>query len=185
MLIALNKPYGVLCQFTDSTGRATLADYVPVKDVYPCGRLDVDSEGLLLMTDDGALQHRLSDPRHQQWKTYLVQVENVIDERAMQKLRAGVLLKDGPTLAARTRSIAEPAWLWRRKPPIRFRAAIPTSWLELQIHEGRNRQVRRMTAAVGYPTLRLIRTAVGTYGLDGLAPGRWRELDAADTRPKA
>ena len=176
MLIALNKPYGVLCQFTDRDGRATLADYVGQKDVYAAGRLDRDSEGLLLLTDDGALAHRLTDPRHKQPKTYLVQVEGVIDAAALAALAQGVRLNDGPTRPARAEPAAEPAWLWPREPPVRYRKAIPTSWLTLTLREGRNRQVRRMTAAVGFPTLRLIRVRIGEYALDGLAPGQTRVL---------
>lgn len=174
MLIALNKPYGVLCQFTDDRGRATLADFVRQKDVYAAGRLDHDSEGLLLLTDDGRLAHRLTDPRHKQAKTYLAQVEGTLDEAALQALRRGVVLNDGPTLPAGAVSIAEPDWLWPRDPPVRFRKAIPTSWLSLTLREGRNRQVRRMTAAVGFPTLRLIRVRIGEYALDGLTPGETR-----------
>lgn len=156
MLIALNKPHGVLCQFTDDRGRSTLADFVQQKDVYPAGRLDHDSEGLLLLTDDGALAHRLTDPRHKQPKTYLAQVEGEVDEAALQALCRGVTLKDGPTRPAQAAFASEPDWLWPRDPPVRFRKAIPTSWLTLTLREGRNRQVRRMTAAVGFPTLRLI-----------------------------
>ncbi len=176
MLIALNKPYGVLCQFTDPQGRRTLADFVRQKDVYAAGRLDHDSEGLLLLTDEGCLAHRLTDPRHKQAKTYLAQVDGEIDEAAVQTLRRGVLLNDGPTLPAEAAIIAEPEWLWPRDPPVRFRKSIPTSWLSLTLREGRNRQVRRMTAAVGYPTLRLIRVRIGEHALDGLAPGETRVL---------
>jgi 23S rRNA pseudouridine2457 synthase len=176
MLIALNKPYGVLCQFTDPQGRRTLADFVRQKDVYAAGRLDHDSEGLLLLTDEGRLAHRLTDPRHKQAKTYLAQVDGEIDEAAVQTLRRGVLLNDGPTLPAEAAIIAEPEWLWPRDPPVRFRKSIPTSWLSLTLREGRNRQVRRMTAAVGYPTLRLIRVRIGEHALDGLAPGETRVL---------
>ena len=176
MLIALNKPYGVLCQFTDDRGRATLADFVGQKDVYAAGRLDHDSEGLLLLTDDGRLAHRLTDPRHKQAKTYLAQVDGAIDEAALQALRRGVMLNDGPTLSAEAAFAGEPDWLWPRDPPVRFRKAIPTNWLSLTLREGRNRQVRRMTAAVGFPTLRLIRVRIGDYALDGLAPGETRVL---------
>jgi 23S rRNA pseudouridine2457 synthase len=175
VLILLNKPFGVLCQFTDPDGRPTLADYVAVPRVYPAGRLDADSEGLLLLTDDGALQARLADPRHHVEKVYWVQVERVPDEDALARLRAGVVLKDGPTRPARVRAIEEPPGLWPREPPIRHRAAIPTAWLEIGLTEGRNRQVRRMTAAVGFPALRLIRVAVGPYALGGLRPGQWKE----------
>ena len=177
MLIALNKPYGVLCQFTDEAGRRTLADYVTQKGVYAAGRLDQDSEGLLLLTDDGALAHRLTDPKHKQPKTYLVQVDGTITDAAIAALRRGVVLKDGPTLPAAAEHAAEPDWLWPRDPPVRFRQAIPTSWLRLTLREGRNRQVRRMTAAVGFPTLRLIRERIGPHALDDLAPGEWRRLD--------
>ncbi len=174
-LVLFNKPYGVQTRFTDPAGRATLADYVPVTDVYPCGRLDADSEGLLVLTDDGRLQHRLSDPRHKQPKTYWAQVEGIPDDAAITRLARGVVLRDGPTAPAQARRMAAPA-LWDREPPIRVRAAIPTSWIELTIHEGRNRQVRRMTAAVGFPTLRLVRWSVGPWTLDGLASGAWRSL---------
>jgi 23S rRNA pseudouridine2457 synthase len=177
VLIALNKPYGVLCQFTDEAGRRTLADYVSQKGVYAAGRLDQDSEGLLLLTDDGALAHRLTDPKHKQPKTYLVQVDGAISDDAIAALGRGVVLKDGPTLPAAAEHAAEPDWLWPRDPPVRFRQAIPTSWLRITLREGRNRQVRRMTAAVGFPTLRLIRERIGAYGLDDLAPGQWRRLD--------
>ena len=176
MLIALNKPYGVLCQFTDAQGRRTLAELVAQKDVYAAGRLDRDSEGLLLLTDDGSLAHRLTDPRHKQSKTYLAQVEGEIDATALQALRHGIVLNDGPTLAAEAMRVDAPAWLWPRDPPVRFRRSIPTSWLSLTLREGRNRQVRRMTAAVGFPTLRLIRERIGEHALDGLMPGATRVL---------
>lgn len=179
MLIALNKPFGVLCQFRDADGRPTLADHVRQKGVYAAGRLDRDSEGLLLLTDDGALQHRLTDPRHKQPKTYLVQVERVPGAEALQALRRGVTLKDGPTRPAEVGLLEhEPDWLWPRDPPVRFRKNVPTAWLELVIREGRNRQVRRMTAAVGHPTLRLVRTRIGDHALDGLAPGETRIVNA-------
>lgn len=174
MLLALNKPYGVLCQFSDDRGRPTLADHVAQKGVYPAGRLDHDSEGLLLLTDDGRLQHRLADPRHKQPKTYLAQVDGAITDAALAALRRGVLLNDGPSLPAPAEHAEEPDWLWPRDPPVRFRKAIPTSWLTLTLREGRNRQVRRMTAAVGFPTLRLIRLRIGDYALDGLRPGQLR-----------
>ncbi|WP_426687417.1 pseudouridine synthase [Rhodanobacter ginsengiterrae] len=176
MLIALNKPYGVLCQFTDDRGRSTLADFVQQKDVYAAGRLDQDSEGLLLLTDDGRLAHQLTDPRHKQAKTYLAQLDGRVDEAARQALCRGIVLSDGPTLPAEAQLIDEPAWLWPRQPPVRFRKAIPTSWISLTLREGRNRQVRRMTAAVGFPTLRLIRVRIGEHALDGLLPGQTRVL---------
>ncbi len=175
-LLLLHKPFRVMCQFTDRAGRDTLARHVDVPGVYPAGRLDYDSEGLLALTDDGVLQARIADPRHALEKTYVVQVEGEIDERALERLRRGVVLKDGRTRPSRARRIAEPD-LAPRVPPIRVRAAIPTRWIELAISEGRNRQVRRMTAAVGFPTLRLVRVAVGPWALDGLAPGEWRDGD--------
>lgn len=183
MLIALNKPFDALCQFTDPLGRATLADYVRVPGVYAAGRLDRDSEGLLLLTDDGRLAQRITDPRHALPKTYWVQVEGAPDPMSLQRLRAGVVLNDGPTRAAQVDLLdCEPPGLWLRSLPIRFRARIPTHWLQLTIREGRNRQVRRMTAAVGLPTLRLIRAAIGPIDLDGLAPGQWREIDPRPLR---
>jgi 23S rRNA pseudouridine2457 synthase len=178
MLIAFNKPYGVLCQFTDrgEPPRRTLAEFGLPKDVYAAGRLDFDSEGLLLLTDEGALATRLADPRHATSKTYLVQVEGAVDAAKLQALREGVMLNDGPTLPAQAQALdAPPPWLWPRDPPVRFRKTVPDAWIELAIREGRNRQVRRMTAAVGLPTLRLVRVAIGDHRLDGLAPGRWRE----------
>lgn len=173
-LLLFNKPYGVLSQFTDPQGRPTLASYMPVTGVYVAGRLDRDSEGLLLLTDDGALQARISHPRFKLPKSYWVQVEGLSDATALTTLRRGILLKDGLTAPAQARLITEPPALWPRQPPIRYRAAIPTAWLELTLREGRNRQVRRMTAAVGYPTLRLIRYRIGGWTLEGLAPGQWR-----------
>jgi 23S rRNA pseudouridine2457 synthase len=174
MLIALNKPFGVLCQFTTHDGRPTLADYVRQKEVYPAGRLDHDSEGLLLLTDDGVLAHRLTDPKHKQPKTYLVQVDGAVTDEAIQALCRGVVLNDGPTLPALAERADEPAWLWPRDPPVRFRKSIPTSWLSITLREGRNRQIRRMTAAVGFPTLRLVRVRIGAYALDDLPLGRTR-----------
>jgi 23S rRNA pseudouridine2457 synthase len=178
MLIAFNKPYGVLCQFTDRSEppRRTLAEFGLPPGVYPAGRLDFDSEGLLLLTDDGALAHALTDPRHKQWKTYLVQVEGVPGEAALQALRDGVALNDGATLPARVRMLDAPPALWPRDPPVRFRKTVADAWLELSIREGRNRQVRRMTAAVGLPTLRLVRIAVAGHALDGLPQGEWRSV---------
>ncbi|HRD64526.1 MAG TPA: pseudouridine synthase [Candidatus Competibacter sp.] len=176
-LVLFNKPYGVLSQFTDASERPTLADHLPVPGVYVAGRLDRDSEGLLALTDDGALQARISHPRHKQPKTYWAQVEGVPDEADLESLRQGVELSDGRTLPADAQRIAEPAQLWPRDPPIRYRAAIPTAWLAITLREGRNRQIRRMTAAVGHPTLRLIRYRIGAWTLDGLAPGQWRELE--------
>jgi 23S rRNA pseudouridine2457 synthase len=180
MLILFNKPYGVLCQFSDREGRPTLADYIKIPHVYAAGRLDQDSEGLLVLTDDGALAHRITDPRHHPSKTYLVQVEGIVNEAALEALRRGVSLKDGPTLPAQAQALAgEPAGLWPRDPPVRFRKTVPTAWLELGIREGRNRQVRRMTAAVGLPTLRLIRTRVGEHLLGSLQPGQHRLAESA------
>jgi 23S rRNA pseudouridine2457 synthase len=175
-LILLNKPYGVLCQFTDrgDPPRRTLAEFVDTPGVYPAGRLDHDSEGLLLLTDDGGLANRLTDPRHKLPKTYLIQVEGTPDANALDALRRGVALKDGMTLPAGVTLLDAPAWLWPRDPPVRFRKSVPDAWLSLTIREGRNRQVRRMTAAVGLPTLRLVRVRVGPYALDGLAPGATR-----------
>jgi len=176
-VILLNKPYGVLCQFSDDLGRATLKDHVDVPGVYAAGRLDTDSEGLLLLTDDGALQHRIADPRHKQPKTYLVQVEGEPSDVALAQLRAGVDLGDFVTMPCQARELAEPDWLWPRDPPVRFRKTVPTAWLEIVLCEGKNRQVRRMTAKVGLPTLRLIRVAIGDWSLSGLQPGQWREAE--------
>ena len=176
-LILLNKPYNVLCKFTDAAGRSTLADFIKIPGVYPAGRMDRDSEGLVLLTDDGALQHRLSDPRHKLPKTYWVQIEGEPDEAALERLRNGVTIEGRKTRPAKARRLDEPT-LWQRDPPIRFRKAIPTAWIELILTEGRNRQVRHMTAAVGHPTLRLIRYAVGPYTLAGLKLGEWREVQA-------
>ena len=173
-LICFNKPYGVLSQFTPEGRWRGLKDFIDIPGVYVAGRLDADSEGLLLLTDDGALQARISDPRHKMEKTYWVQVEGIPDEAALQALRHGVQLGDGPTLPARVRRLEPPPALWERDPPIRVRQNIPDCWIELIIREGRNRQVRRMTAAVGHPTLRLVRAAIGPYALDGLEPGCWQ-----------
>lgn len=182
-LILLNKPYGVICQFTPSGGKRTLKDFVPVPHVYPAGRLDTDSEGLLLLTDDGALQTRIADPRHKLDKGYWVQVEGMPSEEALERLRRGVELNDGPTLPAAARTIVEPQDLWPRDPPIRTRKAIPTAWLEIEVREGRNRQVRRMTAAVGLPTLRLVRFRVGSWSLGDLPPGAWCDAPFPVTKP--
>jgi 23S rRNA pseudouridine2457 synthase len=173
-LILFNKPYRVLSQFTDTEGRATLADYLAAPGHRPAGRLDFDSEGLILLTNDGHLQQQLANPRHKVWKTYLVQVEGEIDRRALAQLAAGVELKDGLTRPARACHVREPTTLWPREPPVRQRKNVPDSWLQLSIREGRNRQVRRMTAAVGYPTLRLVRLRIGNWSLEGLQPGQLR-----------
>lgn len=175
-LILFNKPYGVLSQFTDPRGRPTLKDYISLPGVYPAGRLDRDSEGLLLLTDDGALQARLSSPRFGKPKTYRVLVERDPADEALERLRRGVELKDGRTRPAVVRRIPEPENLWPRDPPVRYRKNVRDVWLEITLREGRNRQLRRMTAAVGHPTLRLIRWAVGGWTLEGLAPGEWREI---------
>jgi 23S rRNA pseudouridine2457 synthase len=175
-LILLNKPYGVLSQFTDGgSPRPTLSDYIDLPGVYPAGRLDLDSEGLLLLTDDGRLQARIADPKHKLPKTYLVQVEGEVGNEALAALRSGLRLKDGLTLPAEAELIPEPP-LWPRDPPVRFRKTVPDCWLQLTIREGRNRQVRRMTAAVGHPTLRLVRWGIGDWTLEGIAPGEWREV---------
>jgi len=176
-LILFNKPFGVLSQFTDKgtegSPRATLSDFISEKDVYPAGRLDRDSEGLSLLTDDGKLQAKLSNPKFKEPKTYLVQVEGTPDDAALNALAQGIVLKDGMTKPAEARRIEEPLWLWPRTPPIRVRKAIPDTWIELTLREGRNRQVRRMTAHVGHPTLRLIRVRIGSYTLEGIAQGEW------------
>jgi 23S rRNA pseudouridine2457 synthase len=174
--LILNKPYGVLCQFTDAEGRATLKDLVPVTGVYAAGRLDRDSEGLVVLTDDGGLQAAIANPRNRTEKGYWVQVEGTPAEPSLEAFRRGLALPDGPTRPARISTIEEPAGLWPRTPPIRVRREIPTAWLEVVLSEGRNRQVRRMTAAIGLPTLRLIRFRVGPWRLDDLAPGQWREV---------
>jgi len=181
-LLLLNKPYGVLCQFTPEGGHPSLADFVAVPGVYPAGRLDRDSEGLVALTDDGALQATISQPRHKLAKAYWVQVEGEVGQDALRALERGVELRDGLTQPARARRIGPPENLWPRDPPIRARREIPTSWLELEITEGRNRQVRRMTAAVGLPTLRLVRCRIGPWTIEGLAPGQWREVATEDAR---
>ncbi len=180
-IVLFNKPYGVICQFSRDGLHPTLADYIKIPDVYAAGRLDTDSEGLLLLTDDGKLQHRITDPKHKLPKTYWVQVEGVPDEQALEKLRRGVTLNDGLTLPAAAQLMDEPDNLWPRDPPVRFRQNIPTRWLTLTIREGRNRQVRRMTAAVGFPTLRLIRYAIGEWNLDGLKSGEFRRSGYSPT----
>lgn len=175
-LVLVNKPFDVLTQFSDEGGRRTLKDFVPVPGIYPAGRLDRDSEGLVVLSDHGGTIARIADPKHKMAKIYWVQVEGVPSEHDLDRIRTGLVLKDGPTLPAGARRMDEPDGLWPRDPPIRYRAAIPTSWIELTLREGRNRQVRRMSAAIGFPTLRLIRWAVGEWTLDGLAPGQWREI---------
>lgn len=179
-VVLLNKPYGVICQFSPSGAHGTLKDYVAIPAVYPAGRLDTDSEGLVVLTDDGRLQATISDPRHRLEKGYWVQVEGTPTEEALERLRSGVELADGVTRPATVRAIPEPAALWERTPPIRVRKAIPTAWLEMGLREGRNRQVRRMTAKVGLPTLRLVRFRVGPWSLEALAPGQWRETAPPD-----
>jgi 23S rRNA pseudouridine2457 synthase len=175
-IVLFNKPYGVLCQFSAQAGRKTLKDFLSQPDIYPAGRLDADSEGLVVLTSDGPLQHRISDPANKMPKTYLVQVEGVATEAALDQLRSGIALGDFMSREAKARAIDEPTWLWLRTPPVRVRRFIPTSWIEVTLREGKNRQIRRMTAAVGLPTLRLIRYAVGDWTLEGIDPGHWREL---------
>ena len=179
MLIAFNKPFGVICKFSPEPGRRTLADYIGLPNIYPAGRLDTDSEGLLLLTDDGGLQARIANPRYKLAKIYWAQLEGIPTQAALATLRRGVDLGDFTTKPAGARSINEPENLWPRDPPIRHRARIPTAWLELTLREGKNRQVRRMTARVGLPTLRLVRAAIGQVRVHGLAPAAWREIDAA------
>jgi 23S rRNA pseudouridine2457 synthase len=178
LLIAFNKPFGVICKFSPEPGRATLADFIKIPNVYPAGRLDTDSEGLLLLTDVGILQARIADPGHKLAKVYWAQVEGAPTEEALAALRNGVKLNDFTAMPAGARLIEEPANLWPRDPPIRYRAKIPTAWLEMTLREGKNRQVRRMTAHVGFPTLRLVRARIGAVSVEGLAPGTWREIDA-------
>lgn len=179
-VLLVNKPFRVLSQFTSSDGKACLADYVDAPRMRPAGRLDYDSEGLLVLTDSGVLQARLADPRWKTEKVYFAQVEGEAGDDAITRLARGVVLRDGPTLPARAERVDEPEWLWPRDPPIRYRKSIPTSWIRLAIREGRNRQVRRMTAAVGLPTLRLVRWSVGPFTVEGLGPGESRRLDAAE-----
>lgn len=182
IVVLFNKPYGVVCQFTSDGTHPTLKDYLPQPDIYPAGRLDADSEGLVVLTDDGALQHRIADPRHKLAKTYWVEVEGIAGMDALDALRAGVRIKGYTTRPADVRTAEPPPWLWERVPPVRFRKSIPTSWLVLRIAEGRNRQVRHMTAVVGLPTLRLIRDAIGPWSLAGLQPGEWRSASADPRR---
>jgi len=176
-LVLFNKPFNVLSQFTDNDNRETLADYINEDKVYPAGRLDRDSEGLLLLTDDGKLQHKIANPKEKMWKTYVVQVEGSPNEDCVEKMRLGLQLKDGLTKPAKVKIIDTPKWLWERSPAVRVRKTIPDHWLEIKIQEGKNRQVRRMTAAVGLPTLRLIRTKIGPWKLDGLALGQYIIID--------
>jgi 23S rRNA pseudouridine2457 synthase len=180
VLIAFNKPFGVACKFSPEPGRKTLADYIDIRNVYPAGRLDTDSEGLMLLTDDGVLQARIAEPKHDLAKVYWAQVEGSPSPTALDQLRKGVDLGDFMTRPANANLMEEPQELWPRDPPIRYRAKIPTAWIRLTIREGKNRQVRRMTAKVGFPTLRLIRAAIGKVSIEGLVPGTWREIGADD-----
>lgn len=187
-VVLFNKPYGVICQFSPSGAHPTLKDFVPLPGIYPAGRLDTDSEGLVVLTGDGELQHRITDPRHKLPKTYLVEVEGAPDDAALAPLRAGIRLRDYQARPAEAALVAAPDWLWPRVPPVRIRQSIPTAWLQLTIREGRNRQVRRMTAAAGFPTLRLIRYSVGPWNLAGIAPGAWKTAELSilsDINPSA
>lgn len=174
--VALNKPYAVLSSFTGSTGKYNLSQYIPVPDIYPIGRLDYDSEGLILLTDDGRLSHQIADPRGHIWKSYLVQVERIPSPSALDQLRHGVMIRHQQTRPSKVILLESEPIVWERPTPIRFRKSVPTAWLQIKIHEGRNRQIRKMTAAVGHPTLRLIRMAIGPITLDNLQPGKWRNL---------